>query len=155
MNKALHQSILIIEDNPGDQLILHENLTGTRLLITDIIMVRTLSEGLACLRKRNFSLIFLDLFLPDSTGLDSFSEIIKINRRIPVIIYSGLSDTQIAIKAIALGAQDFLIKGDYTVSLLEKTVRYSIERKNNLDALEESNARYNFISKATHDMVWD
>lgn len=54
-----------------------------------------------------------------------------------------------------MGAQDFLIKGDYTVSLLEKTVRYSIERKYLSDALEESNMRYNFVSKATHEMLWD
>ena len=155
MAKAQHISILIIEDNPGDQLLLHENLMSTKLLIADIVMVETLTEGIVFLSNQNFSLIFLDLFLPDSTGLDSLSELIKINSSIPVVISSGLSDTQIAVKAIASGAQDFLIKGDYTVSLLEKTVRYSIERKNNLDALEESNARYNFISKATNDMVWD
>ena len=147
MAKAQHISILIIEDNPGDQLLLQENLISTNLLIADIIMVETLAEGISHLSKQKFSLIFLDLFLPDSTGLDSLSELIKINSRIPVVISSGLSDTQIALKAITLGAQDFLIKGDYTVSLLEKTVRYSIERKNNLDALEESNAKYVQINK--------
>ena len=107
------------------------------------------------LNKQNFSLIFLDLFFTDSSGLDSFIRINKNKFRIPVVIYSGLSDTHIALKAIASGAQDFLIKGDYSISLLEKTVRYSIERKCNLDELQESNARYNLISKATHDMVWD
>jgi PAS domain S-box-containing protein len=147
MAKAQHISILIIEDNPGDQLLLQENLISTNLLIADIIMVETLAEGISHLSKQNFSLIFLDLFLPDSTGLDSLSELIKINSSIPVVISSGLSDTQIALKAITLGAQDFLIKGDYTVNLLEKTVRYSIERKNNLDALEESNAKYVQINK--------
>lgn len=155
MDKDQHLSILIIEDNPGDQLLLYEDLISTSLLIADIIIAETLAKGIGYLHKQNFSLIFLDLFLPDSTGLDSFSALIKINSRIPVVIYSGLSDTQIALKAITSGAQDFLIKGDYTVSLLEKTIRYSIERKNNSDALEESNARYNFLSKATHDMVWD
>src|ERR1035437_666404 len=137
MAKAQHISILIIEDNPGDQLLLQENLISTNLLIADIIMVETLAEGISHLSKQNFSLIFLDLFLPDSTGLDSLSELIKINSSIPVEISSGLSDTQIALKAITLGAQDFLIKGDYTVNLLEKTVRYSIERKNNLKEISD------------------
>lgn len=148
-------SILIIEDNPGDQFLLHENLINTDLSIDEIIMVETLTEGIKILASQKFSLIFLDLFLNDSRGLESFSELIKINPGIPVIIYSGLADTQIALKAIALGAQDFLIKGDYTLKILEKTIRYSIERKSNQDALEQSNARYTFISKATHDMVWD
>src|SRR5450432_902832 len=122
MDKDQRISILIVEDNPGDQLLLREDLISANLLIVDIIIAGTLAEGISYLNKRNFSLIFLDLFLPDSTGLDSLSKLIKINSRIPVVIYSGLSDTQIALKAIAAGAQDFLIKGDYTVSLLEKTV---------------------------------
>ncbi|MDB5200069.1 MAG: hypothetical protein JWO92_2032 [Chitinophagaceae bacterium] len=155
MEKRLYKTILIIEDNPGDQLLLHENLLSTNLLIADVTIVDTLTEGINYLSRKNFSLIFLDLFLPDSSGLESFKELIKIKPAIPVIIYSGLSDTKIALNAITLGAQDFLIKGDYTLSLLEKTVRYSIERKKNLDALQISNTRFSLISKATHDMIWD
>lgn len=148
-------SILIIEDNPGDQLLLRENLLGTNLLIDEIKIAETLAEGIQHVSERSFALIFLDLYLPDSGGVDTFLDLIKVNSRIPVIIYSGLSDTQIALQAIAAGAQDFLIKGDYSSSLLEKTVLYSIERKRISDALEESNKKYDLISKATHDMVWD
>lgn len=148
-------NILIIEDNPGDQILLRENLLGTNLLIDEIIVAETITEGKQHLSEQDFAVIFLDLFLPDSGGLDTFLELKKVNSRIPVIIYSGLSDRQMTIEAIAAGAQDFLIKGDYSSSLLEKTVLYSIERKHILDALEESNKKYDLISKATHDMVWD
>lgn len=148
-------TILIIEDNPGDQLLLKESLISTNLSIAEIVTVETLAEATHLLHQQNFSLIFLDLFLPDSLGLSSFSALIKLNGRIPVIIYSGSSDTKIALNAITLGAQDFLIKGEFTSTLLEKAVRYSIERKHSADALENSNIRYNFLSKATHDMVWD
>ena len=155
MNSQQKISILIIEDNPGDQLLLKENLKRANLSITSILTAESLSEGIFLLKQLNVSLIFLDLFLPDSMGLDSFSELIKINPKVPVVIYSGLADSELALKAINAGAQDFLTKGDFTVSLLEKTVIYSIERKSNLDALEESNEKFNLISKATHDMVWD
>jgi len=149
------KKILIIEDNAGDQLLLHENLKSTGLLIGEIIMVESLEEGKALIKIKEFDLLFLDLFLPDSEGLSSLPDLIKLNPKLPIIIYSGLSDTQMALHAITLGAQDFLIKGDYSNSLLEKTVRYSIERKSNLEALEQSIERYNLVSKATHDMVWD
>src|SRR5665647_3002950 len=155
MNKTQLISILIIEDNPGDQLLLRENLLGTNLLIDEIVMAESIGEGIQHLSEQNFAVIFLDLFLPDSTGLHTFLELQKVNSRIPVIIYSGLSDTQMALEAIAAGAQDFMIKGDYSCSLLEKTVLYGIERKHILDALEESNKKYDLLSKATHDMVWD
>ena len=48
-----------------------------------------------------------------------------------------------------------MIKGDYTDQFLEKTVRYGIERKKNLEIIEENNERYNTISKATNDILWD
>ncbi|MEO6455046.1 MAG: PAS domain S-box protein, partial [Ginsengibacter sp.] len=152
MNQS--HAILIIEDNPGDQLLLHENLKSIKL-ISEITMVETLTGAINLLKEQTFSLIFLDLFLPDSTGLESFTELIKTNSKTPIIISSGLSDSQVAIRAITLGAQDFLIKGDYDNKILEKTILYSIERKRNLEIIEESNERFNIVSKATNDMVWD
>lgn len=148
-------SILIIEDNTGDQILLEENLKSTQLSISEITVVSTLAGAFKLLSEQSFSLIFLDLFLPDSSGLESFTELIKSYSKVPVIISSGLSDTQVALNAISLGAQDFLIKSDYDHKLLEKAVRYSIERKKNLEIIEENIERHNTISKATNDIIWD
>lgn len=148
-------AILIIEDNLGDQLLLETHLESTGLSIATINIASTIAEGITLLQNNIFSLIFLDFFLPDSNGLDSYLELAKINSRVPVVILSGLSDTALSIKAISLGAQDFLLKGGYTTESLEKCVSYSIERKRNLVLLKENNERYDVISKATQDIVWD
>ncbi len=148
-------SILIIEDNPGDQLLLEANLGDAHLPIANITMAATIEEGINCLKRGDFSLVFLDFFLPDSNGLESYTALFKINSKIPVIILSGLSDTRLSLKAITLGAQDFLIKGQYDSHSLEKAVRYSIERKKNIELLKENNERYDIISKATKDIIWD
>ena len=148
-------SILIIEDNPADQELLIDNLKSTNLLISDIKIAGRLSDAITLLRQQCFSLIFLDFYLPDSSGMESFTVLAGENSKIPVIILSGLSDTQLSLKAISLGAQDFLIKGDYTEQSLEKAVRYSIERKKNLEIIEENNERHDTISKATNDIIWD
>jgi YesN/AraC family two-component response regulator len=76
-------------------------------------------------------------------------------KNIPVVILSGLNDLNTATDAIALGAQDFLMKGEFNEKLLEKTILYSIERKKTLLELRFSNERYEFVSKATNDLVWD
>ena len=135
-------AILIIEDNLGDQLLLETHLESTGLSIATINIASTIAEGITLLQNNIFSLIFLDFFLPDSNGLDSYLELAKINSRVPVVILSGLSDTALSIKAISLGAQDFLLKGGYTTESLEKCVSYSIERKRNLVLLKENNERY-------------
>ena len=148
-------SIIIIENNIADQLMLKEYLLGTNLNIGRIETVSSLAQAVLLLKQHSFSLILLDLFLPDSTGLDSYRSLLRINSRVPVIILSGLSDTQVSLKALSLGAQDFLIKGDYNIKILEKTVLYSIERKKNLETIEENVERFNLVSMATHDIVWD
>ena len=148
-------SILIIEDNPGDQLLLETHLENTNLSIAKVSMASTIAEGISYLRQEPFSLIFLDFFLADSNGLESYIELAKINSKVPVIILSGLSDTALSLKAISLGAQDFLLKGAYDWQSLEKSVWYSIERKKNIELLKENNERYDIISKATNDIIWD
>ncbi|MES2893851.1 MAG: response regulator [Bacteroidota bacterium] len=156
MDQQLHElNILIIEDNPADQFLLQENLEATQLKIEKIVIASTLAQGIDFLQQHTCSLIFLDFYLPDSSGLNSFIELNKVNPKVPMIILSGLEETGAAMKAISLGAQDFLSKREYTVESLEKAVRYSIERKRNLQLIEENNERYDIISKATNDVIWD
>ena len=136
-------------------MLLEAHLENTGLLISGITMASTIAEGIMYLQQQSFSLIFLDFFLPDSSGLDAYLKLVKINSTIPVIILSGLSDTALALKAISLGAQDFILKGEYDAQSLQKSVWYSIERKKNIELLKENNERYDIISKATNDIIWD
>ena len=115
-------SILIIEDDPEDQAMLETYLKNTHLTISRITMASTVAEAISYLRQQSYSLIFLDFFLPDSTGLEGYVKISKINSAIPVIILSGLSDTALSLKAISLGAQDFILKGEYDAPSLQKSV---------------------------------
>jgi len=134
-------SILIVEDNPADQLLLEMHLSETTLTIGEITAASTIESAINLVRKQSFSLIFLDFFLPDNNGLQSFIELSHVNPRIPIIILSGSMDTKLSIKAISAGAQDFLIKGEYTVQMLEKAALHSIECKKNLELVEGNNER--------------
>ncbi|CAN5495279.1 hypothetical protein BH11BAC3_BH11BAC3_01020 [soil metagenome] len=147
-------NILMIEDNTGDQYLLADLLESSDLNIKNLFFAIRLDKALEQLSE-NIDIILLDLSLPDSDGINTFHEIIQKSGSTPVVILSGMSDTKVALDAITLGAQDYLIKGDFDEKLLSKSIRYSIERKKNMEALLESNERYNLVSKATNDMVWD
>jgi len=144
----------MVEDNTGDQFLLSELLDASDINVKNLFSATRLDNALDQL-KEPIDIILLDLSLPDSSGLDTFNTIIKHAGKTPVVILSGLTDTTLALEAITLGAQDYLIKGDFDEKLLAKTIRYSIERKKNMEALQESIERYNLVSKATNDMVWD
>ncbi len=147
-------NILMVEDNSGDQFLLTELLKASDIHVKNLFSAIRLDDALELL-KEPFDIILLDLSLPDSTGIETFNVINRHAGRTPVVILSGLTDTTMALDAISLGAQDYLIKGDFDEKLLAKTIRYSIERKKNMEALQESIERYNLVSKATNDMVWD
>ncbi|MES2893466.1 MAG: PAS domain S-box protein [Bacteroidota bacterium] len=147
-------NILMVEDNTGDQFLLSELLSASDLTIKNLFSAIRLDDALQQL-KESVDIILLDLSLPDSSGIETFNVINKLAGKTPVVILSGLTDTRLALDAITLGAQDYLIKGDFDEKLLSKTIRYSIERKRNMEELQASNERYNLVSKATNDMVWD
>lgn len=156
-NSEKGYSVLIIEDNPPDQLLLQESLKSTTLPVDQITTVESIAGAMLLLNKHAYSIIFLDLYLPDSSGLETLAQLVKQYSKTPIIISSGLSDTQVAVNAISLGAQDFLIKGDYSPPLLEKAVRYSIERKDaeQLIKVSEENYRYLFDNNPSTILIWD
>ena len=147
--------ILVIEDNPGDVMLLKEFLKLTGLSIQTISHADRLEQEFILLREDAPDLIFLDLSLPDSEGLETFVNLQKQAAHLPIIVLSGLSDVTVALESISLGAQDYLVKGDYTDRLLAKAIQYSIERKRNELKLIESNRRYELLSQATNDTIWD
>ena len=147
-------SILVVEDNPGDLFLLEEELHGTDLAIAGISSAGTLAEAKQVLATRKIDLVFLDLSLPDSFGLESYTGLQPLTPRIAVILLTGLNDTKLALQALVLGAQDYLIKGDFDEKLLSRAIRYSLERLRNLQHLRESEERYRELFNNNPMPMW-
>jgi len=122
-------NILVIEDNDHDFTLLNEYISRTGLPTGTIVHVNRLKHALEVLQKDNPDLIFLDLALPDSEGIESFQTLSLAAAHLSIIVLTGLSDKQVALRTIMLGAQDFLVKGTFDETLLAKSIEYSIERK--------------------------
>ncbi len=72
----------------------------------------------------------------------------------PIILLTGLTDTKIAPQALVMGAQDYLIKGEFDEKLLARAVRYSVERVRNLQFLRESELRYRELFNNNPMPMW-
>ncbi|HWH69051.1 MAG TPA: fused response regulator/phosphatase, partial [Candidatus Sulfotelmatobacter sp.] len=121
--------VLIVEDNPGDAHLIHLMLSDAGGDLFDIEHVERLGEGLQRLADDGFGMVLLDLSLPDSHGLETFTHMHAHAPQIPIIVLSGLNDTTLAVQAVHEGAQDYLIKGQVDGQLLVRAMRYAIERK--------------------------
>ena len=130
-------NVLIVEDDIGDRKFLHKLLTQSTLSVSDVKFAGRLDEALGLLDKESFDVVFLDLGLPDSQGIDSCNAINEKAPRVPIIVLSGLDDEETAVKVVKKGVQDYLVKGQVDSNLLARTVRYAIERKRTQEILDQ------------------
>ena len=88
----------------------------------------TLTIALGLLEKEPFDVILLDLALPDSVGVGTFSQICVRVPEVPIIVTSALENKKQAFEVLREGAQDYLVKGEVNVKLLRRALFYAIER---------------------------
>jgi len=137
--------ILIVEDDLIDRKLLERLLAESSLRVSEIKSADRLATALDLLEKNTFDIVLLDLGLPDSHGIESFTELQTRALYLPIIVLSGLEDEETAINAVQKGVQDYLIKGKVDSSLLMRAVRYAIERKKTECQLQAAEERYRTI----------
>ena len=162
--------VLLIEDNPGDADLVRERLDGESSVYSacqhiaypcyvrerpdsessvyfhfDFDWAATLEAGRERLAQGKTDLILLDLSLPDSHGMDTFRSIRSLAPQLPVVIFTGRNDQEPGFQTIHEGGQDFLAKGQTTPQLMDKIIRYALERKYAQAALLRSEERYRLL----------
>lgn len=135
-------NILVVEDNIQDYIIFKEILGQIRDFFIHVEHAQELETAIELVQSQKFDIVFLDLFLPDSFGQETFTSFQAQDEELPVVILSGLSDKNIALEIVKLGAQDYIVKGEFDSNLLEKSIVYSIERKKFQDRLRLSEEKY-------------
>lgn len=132
--------VLLIEDNLGDAKFINEMINESRDFHFRLDHAFRLSSGLEFIQKKKYDVILLDLGLPDSFGLETLQEVHSAAERIPIVIMTGLDDEELGLKAVQLGAQDYIVKLQIDTNLLVRSIRYAIERKKISQNLAESQA---------------
>jgi len=122
-------SVLIVEDNPGDVLLIKEYLSEKEDVDYVITEADTLESANYLISRNDFDVILLDLTLPDSMGLETVRKVITTAPDTAVIVLTGLQDENIALQAVRYGAQDYLEKQLLAPAMLYKSIIYAIERK--------------------------
>lgn len=130
--------LLLIEDNIGDARLINEMINEVHDVRFRFEHAFRLSTGLEKLEKNLYDVVLLDLGLPDSQGLDALKKVHAAAANLPIIIMTGLEDEALAVKAVQMGAQDYLLKLQIDSYVLVRSIRYAIERKKSQESLQKN-----------------
>lgn len=148
--------VLLVEDNPGDATLIERHLAAATIPQVGSVTVEhaeSLPAGLAATDDQQFDAVLLDLGLPGSTGLETLDRFLAEGPPLPVVVLTGLKDDEASVEAIRCGAQDYLVKGDLGPDVLERTMRYAIERKKQERTLTRRTGQLEFFhSILRHDV---
>jgi signal transduction histidine kinase/DNA-binding response OmpR family regulator len=155
-----HVEVLLVEDSPGDTRLIQEYLKDQPGDAFRLTRVARLSEALAAVELSPFSVILLDLHLPDSAGIETLRRLLAVARAIPIIVMTGLDDRDLALHAVHEGAQDYLVKGQVDSEAIGRAIHHAIERQQfqvdlmqQAAALRESESMFRRVIEASADGI--
>lgn len=152
MNKTTIQ-ILLVEDSPSDANLFSHIFSRSSQGEWELVWVERLSDAISTCSDLLFDVVLLDLSLPDSDGLDTIDRFHSAAPDIPIVVLTGSDDEDLAMQAMAKGAQDYLVKDQITIQLLLRAIRYAIGRGQILKQLQESERRFRGVFEQTFQLM--
>jgi len=158
----MSQSILLIHDNLSEAQYVREALNNSGAGHFQVEWVRNLAAGLERLgldsdpkqlQANVLAGILVDLFLPDSRGIETFDQIFQVVPQIPILVLTEAPNEEVAKLAVQRGAQDYLLTPRRDADLLPKMVRSMIERALISEALYEEKERARVTLNSIGDAV--
>ncbi len=124
-----HITILLIDDDEDDYVLVKELLSEVNLPVFSLEWVKTYREGWSELCSADHDVYLLDYRLGSRDGLELIREAMKAGCDEPIIFLTGQGDREVDMGAMKAGAADYLVKAQLTTDMLERSIRFSITRK--------------------------
>lgn len=142
--------VLLVEDNPGDALLVTEMFDQAEPDRYQVVHVPRLADAIDTLRTEDVDVVVLDLRLEDSSGLDGVRVLREAASQVPIVVLTGSDDEQLALACIDAGAQDYLAKAEARAHTLQRAIGYAITRirEAQLHELQKTLERYRALSSS-------
>ncbi|MCK5232660.1 MAG: PAS domain S-box protein, partial [Desulfobulbaceae bacterium] len=158
-SKPVH--ILYMEDDPGLARLFQKKLERASYIVD---LARDGKEGLAMYAANSYDVVVVDLSMPGHNGMEVIRLMASHGELRPTIMLTGMGNEEIAVKAMKLGACDYVIKdvdGAY-LELLPAVVEDCLHKQRLVKeklwaekALLESEGRYRNLVETIKELIWE
>lgn len=121
--------ILLIEDSLSYAKFIQAELKSIKDIIYRVHHVENLYQATLTIAHQKYDIILTDLTLPDADGFEAIERILEIDQSLPIVVITSKDDEAFSLKAVQMGAQDYLLKGIGDGHLINRSIRYAVERK--------------------------
>ncbi len=121
------KAALVIEDNGSHAALIGDEI-GSVLDGWTLEVVPTVAEARKRLGANSYDLCVLDYWLPDGDGLDLLKEIRARTPALPTLFVTTASSAKVAVEAMKLGADDFIVKEEGYLAMLPYAIREVLQR---------------------------
>lgn len=144
--EAIPVNVLLVEDDEDDYILVRDLLAEISPDRYVLIWERSYDAGLEAIDQCRHDVCLLDYGLESHTGLELLRAAIKNGSRMPIIFLTGQGAYEIDVEAMKAGAADYLIKDEINALVLDRSIRYAIERKRIEGELRESQQQLKALS---------
>jgi PAS domain S-box-containing protein len=146
--------VLLVDDDEEDYLLTADLVSQIRRPgRADLRWASSYEAGLRALMEPESDVCLLDYRLGARDGIELLAEVRSRGCVSPIIILTGQGTFDTDALAMEHGADDYLVKGELTVALLERTLRYTLERSHQVEALRASEQRYKSIFEKSSESI--
>jgi two-component system cell cycle sensor histidine kinase/response regulator CckA len=146
--------VLLVDDDEDDCTLTSDLVSQIRLpRRAELEWASSYEAGLEALGRKRSDICLLDYRLGARDGLDLLSEARSQGCICPIVILTGQGADGTDTRAMNLGADDYLFKGDLSVPLLERSIRYAVGRAGHLGELRASEIRYRRLFETAKDGI--
>ncbi|MCA9728233.1 MAG: response regulator, partial [Candidatus Eisenbacteria bacterium] len=154
-----HLGLLLVEDDEDDYVITRDLLDDLAAGQYELDWARTAAEARRYLAKDAHHLCLMDYRLGGDDGLALLAEAPRLGFTGPIIMLTGQDEREVDVRALRLGAVDYLVKSQLTSATLARAIRYAVarhetemERAERLRAEAENRSKSEFLARLSHEL---
>jgi diguanylate cyclase (GGDEF)-like protein/PAS domain S-box-containing protein len=145
--------ILLVDDDEDDFVVTRDLLADSRTSF-ELEWIQTFDEAVDALIRDEHDLYLIDYRLGEHNGLELLVHAAASGCAKPLILLTGHADGDVDLAAMQAGAADYLVKGSIDAPLLERSIRYTLQQSQTLQALRASEERYALSARGANDGLW-